>query len=195
MADFSEIWNNFKKTVDNDKFFYYTTIVNFEIWSHGQVVKTSPFHGGNRGSSPLGTTKKTHPLGCFFVFKGAVCSAHKQLALFEPLLHREGTRDPVSCTATRDIWLRHIDESTLGLPKNTPIRVFFVSKGTIATQFFANSICKKNPCYTVGVRLLSEFLNENNIFIFFNVNYRLTKIYLFDKTMKKTKEKENGIIR
>ena len=77
----------FKKTVDIDKIFYYTTFVKFEIWSHGQEVKTSPFHGGNRGSSPLGTTKKTHPLGCFFVFKGTVCSAHKQLALFEPLLH------------------------------------------------------------------------------------------------------------
>ena len=26
------------------------------IWSHGQVVKTLPFHGGDRGSNPLGTT-------------------------------------------------------------------------------------------------------------------------------------------
>ena len=25
-------------------------------WSHGQEVKTSPFHGGIRGSIPLGTT-------------------------------------------------------------------------------------------------------------------------------------------
>ena len=24
------------------------------IWPHGQAVKTSPFHGGNRGSNPLG---------------------------------------------------------------------------------------------------------------------------------------------
>ena len=23
-------------------------------WLHGQAVKTSPFHGGNRGSNPLG---------------------------------------------------------------------------------------------------------------------------------------------
>ena len=50
------------------------------FWLHGQVVKTSPFHGGNRGSSPLGTTKKMHPLGCFFVSKGTMCAnAHKQL--------------------------------------------------------------------------------------------------------------------
>ena len=25
---------------------------------HGQAVKTPPFHGGNRGSNPLGVTKK-----------------------------------------------------------------------------------------------------------------------------------------
>ena len=28
-----------------------------KLWSHGQEVKTSPFHGGNSGSIPLGTTK------------------------------------------------------------------------------------------------------------------------------------------
>ena len=28
----------------------------FSIWPHGQVVKTSPFHGGNPGSSPGGVT-------------------------------------------------------------------------------------------------------------------------------------------
>ena len=26
-------------------------------WLHGQAVKTPPFHGGNRGSNPLGVTK------------------------------------------------------------------------------------------------------------------------------------------
>ena len=25
---------------------------------HGQAVKTPPFHGGNRGSNPLGVTEK-----------------------------------------------------------------------------------------------------------------------------------------
>ena len=25
-------------------------------WLHGQAVKTPPFHGGNRGSNPLGVT-------------------------------------------------------------------------------------------------------------------------------------------
>ena len=28
--------------------------VNTEIWLHGQAVKTSPFHGGNTGSIPVG---------------------------------------------------------------------------------------------------------------------------------------------
>ena len=39
------------------------------IWSHGQVVKTPPFHGGNRGSSPLGTTTKESQRLSFFAFK------------------------------------------------------------------------------------------------------------------------------
>ena len=29
--------------------------IAINVRSHGQVVKTSPFHGGNRGSIPLGT--------------------------------------------------------------------------------------------------------------------------------------------
>ena len=30
----------------------------FDIWPHGQAVKTSPFHGGIRGSIPLEATRK-----------------------------------------------------------------------------------------------------------------------------------------
>ena len=30
------------------------------IWLLGQAVKTPPFHGGNRGSIPLGVTNKTY---------------------------------------------------------------------------------------------------------------------------------------
>ena len=30
--------------------------VNFNIWPRGQAVKTSPFHGGNTGSIPVGVT-------------------------------------------------------------------------------------------------------------------------------------------
>ena len=29
---------------------------NFVVRLHGQAVKTPPFHGGNRGSNPLGVT-------------------------------------------------------------------------------------------------------------------------------------------
>ena len=29
-------------------------MLNCEIWPVGQAVKTPPFHGGNRGSNPLG---------------------------------------------------------------------------------------------------------------------------------------------
>ena len=28
------------------------------FWLHGQAVKTPPFHGGNRGSNPLGVTQE-----------------------------------------------------------------------------------------------------------------------------------------
>ena len=28
------------------------------IWLHGQAVKTSPFHGGNTGSIPVGVTSR-----------------------------------------------------------------------------------------------------------------------------------------
>ena len=28
------------------------------VWLLGQAVKTPPFHGGNRGSNPLGVTEK-----------------------------------------------------------------------------------------------------------------------------------------
>ena len=28
-----------------------------EFWLHGQAVKTSPFHGGNTGSIPVGVTE------------------------------------------------------------------------------------------------------------------------------------------
>ena len=29
------------------------------VWPLGQAVKTPPFHGGNRGSIPLGVTRNT----------------------------------------------------------------------------------------------------------------------------------------
>ena len=32
---------------------------NFNIWLRGQAVKTSPFHGGNTGSIPVGVTEKS----------------------------------------------------------------------------------------------------------------------------------------
>ena len=35
----------------------------FDIWPHGQAVKTSPFHGAIRGSIPLQATKENFTLG------------------------------------------------------------------------------------------------------------------------------------
>ena len=31
--------------------------IKFNNWLHGQAVKTSPFHGGNTGSIPVGVTE------------------------------------------------------------------------------------------------------------------------------------------
>ena len=40
-----------------------------EMWSHRLMVRTSPFHGGNMGSSPVGITNRNTSdfRGCFFV--------------------------------------------------------------------------------------------------------------------------------
>ncbi len=34
-------------------------MLEYNVWSRGQAVKTPPFHGGIRGSIPLGTTIQT----------------------------------------------------------------------------------------------------------------------------------------
>ena len=41
------------------------------IWLHGQAVKTPPFHGGNRGSNPLGV---------IFVYIGFMNFIHADMA-------------------------------------------------------------------------------------------------------------------
>ena len=37
---------------------------NFNIWLRGQAVKTSPFHGGNTGSIPVGVIECSLPIWC-----------------------------------------------------------------------------------------------------------------------------------
>ena len=45
--------------------------VQLNIRLHGQAVKTPPFHGGNRGSIPLGVTKeKGSAIASFFFGDG-----------------------------------------------------------------------------------------------------------------------------
>ena len=57
----------------------YYTLKAMNIWSRGQVVKTPPFHGGIRGSSPLEITKKTALL---LVFEQAFRSPKNALRIF-----------------------------------------------------------------------------------------------------------------
>ncbi len=59
--------------LDNANFILYNVRVSknspiFDIWPHGQSVKTSPFHGGVRGSTPLeATTEKKLRFCSFFI--------------------------------------------------------------------------------------------------------------------------------
>ena len=41
--------------------------ISLDNWPHRLMVRTSPFHGGNRGSNPLGVTK---PFRLFFNLEG-----------------------------------------------------------------------------------------------------------------------------
>ena len=50
-----------------------------ELWLHGQAVKTPPFHGGNRGSNPLGVTSKYHLCGINFYLFADVAQLAEQL--------------------------------------------------------------------------------------------------------------------
>ena len=38
------------------------------LWLHGQAVKTPPFHGGNRGSNPLGVIEKLNKMAIWCGF-------------------------------------------------------------------------------------------------------------------------------
>ena len=58
ICDFTE--RKFDKTTKNDckKSNYMILLSSVDKRPHGQAVKTSPSHGENRGSIPLGTAKK-----------------------------------------------------------------------------------------------------------------------------------------
>ena len=82
---------------------------------HGQAVKTQPSHGCNRGSNPLGVTKKTRTLlrPCFFVVR-------------IPVL-RLVSRPATGCTLARlALAVRRIPlESPKKLISDAPKRPFF----------------------------------------------------------------------
>ena len=46
------------------------------FWLHGQVVKTSPFHGGNTGSIPVGVTSIKQ---CIISYRADVAQLAEQL--------------------------------------------------------------------------------------------------------------------
>ena len=65
--------NFFKKCLTRVGIFYimkkYQKISPFLIfWPHGQSVKTSPFHGGVRGSTPLEATRQKLSEGVLRIF-------------------------------------------------------------------------------------------------------------------------------
>ena len=59
----------FQKTNPNRDFKIGIWILLFGIfyWPHRLMVRTSPFHGGNRGSNPLGVTRSRSIIGTFFL--------------------------------------------------------------------------------------------------------------------------------
>ena len=49
------------------------------IWPHGQAVKTSPFHGGNRGPNPLGVIV----IDCEAIYYVRNCPLNEDAVAFE----------------------------------------------------------------------------------------------------------------
>ena len=67
MCSFEGIWQSHEYLIILDSSMVEHTAVNRGVAGsspaqgvrlHGQVVKTPPFHGGNRGSNPLGVIKR-----------------------------------------------------------------------------------------------------------------------------------------
>ena len=58
----------FQKMLDSIFLFSYNEQVSHKLWPHGQSVKTSPFHGGVRGSTPLEATKGENGIFARFRF-------------------------------------------------------------------------------------------------------------------------------
>ena len=51
-----------------------------KMWPHGLKVRTSPFHGGNMGSNPVGVTKhKTILVLNQFILKGSIAQLGEHL--------------------------------------------------------------------------------------------------------------------
>ncbi len=66
-------------------------ITSMTLWPLGQAVKTPPFHGGNRGSIPLGVTI------CYF-FNGRIAQ------LGEHLPYKQGVTGSSPVVPTINIW-------------------------------------------------------------------------------------------
>ena len=55
-----------KKSLDLNDFSIYIC-PSLKHWSHRLMVRTSPFHGGNMGSSPVGITIKKSAITALFL--------------------------------------------------------------------------------------------------------------------------------
>ena len=63
----------------------------YQAWPRGQAVKTSPFHGGNRGSIPLGVTIRRHSSAGRALALQARCHRFKSYCLH----HKQTKSNPV----------------------------------------------------------------------------------------------------
>lgn len=104
------------------------------ICSHGQVVKTSPSHGGIRGSSPLGSTMQS-PKGLFCIPTGTLLLTQLMFHIKTPDTQGRysGTRKTLSFTRE----LTHsLNASPLGSTTQSPKGLFCILTGTLLlTQF------------------------------------------------------------
>lgn len=116
---------------------FWILLYNFvckSICSHGQVVKTSPSHGGIRGSSPLGSTTQS-PKGLFCILTGTLLLTQLTFHIKTPDTQGRysGTRKTLSFT--RELTLP-LNASPLGSTMQSPKGLFCIPTGTLLlTQF------------------------------------------------------------
>ena len=105
------------------------------IRSHGQAVKTSPSHGGIRGSSPLGSTNQKVRMDFFLSTRGLSCWRNLMQSIRTPDTQGRYSRTRLTSSSTRGLTLR-LMRVPLGVPIKSPHGLFSFHKGTYNLRLF-----------------------------------------------------------